>query len=198
MRECKVQKIKKIGCLGMSANPPHLGHLKIAKEILRKKIIDEVWLIPCLFHPFEKKLIDWKHRWNMVNLMSGGKIRACDIEFKKGGVSYTIDTVLALKNKFPRHRFFWIVGSDTIKNKEYKKWKDWQDLLKEIEFLAVPRENFDIKKSDLPFNFQLVNIKPIKNISSTLIREKIKKGESLRGLVVTEIEDYIARNQLYR
>jgi len=134
----------------------------------------------------------------MVNLMSGGKSRACDIEFKKGGVSYTIDTVLALKNKFPRHRFFWIVGSDTIKNKEYKKWKDWQDLLKEIEFLAVPRENFDIKKSDLPFNFQLVNIKPIKNISSTLIREKIKKGESLRGLVVTEIEDYIARNQLYR
>ncbi len=181
----------------MSANPPHLGHLQIAKEVLRKKIVDEVWLIPCLFHPFEKKLIGWKHRWNMVKLMSGEKIKACDIEFKKGGVSYTIDTVLVLKKKFPHRRFFWIIGSDIIKNKEYKKWKNWKKLIKEVEFLVVTREGSHLTKNELPPNFHLVNIKPIKNISSTEVREKIKRRESLGRVVPKRVKDYIIGHHFY-
>lgn len=189
---------KKIGCLGMSANPPHLGHLKIARKILRKEIVDEVWLIPCLFHPFEKKLIDWKYRWKMVKLMSNGRVRACDIEFKKGGISYTIDTVLALKKKFPRHHFFWIVGSDIIKNKEYKKWKNWRKLIKEIEFLVIQRKGFRIRKVELPPSFHSAEIEPIVDVSSTKIRKRISNGQPVESFLSPKVEKYIFKKGFYK
>lgn len=184
--------IKRIACLGFSANPPHIGHLEIAKKILARRDIDEVWLIPCRKHKFKKGLWSVKHRWAMTKLMEGSGIRACDIEIKMMGISYTIDTICELQRKYPRHSFSWIIGSDIILTKSYLRWHQWSRLSRLATFLVVQRPSFPLsKKQRLPRCFKILNIKCSKNISSTMIRERMKKGLPIKRLVTPRVEKYI-------
>ena len=185
-----------IACFGLSANPPHRAHLIAAQQILKKTSSREVWFIPCWQHSFGKKLALARHRWNMAKLMEQPGIKCSDIEFRRRGISYTIDTVRILKKKYPGQEFVWVIGSDIIKDQSYKKWKDWRRLSKEINFWIVQREGFEVHERLLPACFVLLPIKA-PNISSTLIRERLKKGLSVKGLVIPKIEKYILVKKLY-
>ena len=189
------ERSRRIGLLGLSANPPHNGHLEAARLILRKKLADVVWLIPCYNHPFDKTLISSEHRWKMALLMESKKIKVNDAEFKLKGVSYTIKTVKALKKKHPDCDFLWIVGFDIVKNKSYKRWKDWKELSSLINFLAVPRTGIKITKT--ASNFILVKGR-VSNVSSTEIRERIGRGLPINGLVPHKIKEYIEKHKLYQ
>lgn len=186
---------KMIGLLGLSANPPHNGHLGVARLVLKNKLADAVWLVPCYSHPFDKSLIAFEHRWKMALLMESKEMQVTNIEFRLKGKSYTIKTVEALKKEYPCHDFFWIVGSDIVKKKSYKKWRDWQKLASLVDFLVIPRPGFKINK--LPPGFMQVNGK-ISNISSSEIRERIRRGLPIGGLVPPKIKDYIERHNLYK
>ena len=185
---------KKIGCLGFSANPPHLGHSEVARLFLRKKLVDEIWLIPCFAHPFNKELASVEHRWRMAKLLEGKRIKVSDIEIARGGKSYTIDTVRELYVKYQDCEFSWIIGSDIVKTKSCKKWKDWGKLRELIDFLVIVRPGYEIKK--LPTGFIFAG-RATKNISSTEIREKVRCGLPIDGLAPPAVKEYIEKHNLY-
>lgn len=107
--------------MGFSANPPHFGHLEMARLVLNKKLADEIWLIPCFRHPFDKDLASAEHRWRMTKLLEDKNKKAKDIEIKQIKKNYTITTATKLKRKYPNYEFFWIIGSDIVKTGSYKK-----------------------------------------------------------------------------
>ena len=133
---------KKIACLGFSAYPPHVGHLDLAKFVLRYGRVDEIWLIPCAKHRFKRSLLPARHRWAMTRLMERPKIKACDIELRRGGTSYTIDTIRELKQRYPTYTFLWIIGSDIVVNWSYRRWNKWRALSHLATFLVVERPGF--------------------------------------------------------
>lgn len=190
----------RIAIFGGAFDPPHLGHLLIAQQTLDFTNIDEVWLMPCFSHPFNKKITNDQTRLELCKLaisdFKNKKIRVCDFEIRLKEKSFTIDTVTTLKKTFKAERFFWLIGSDNLK--DFKKWKDWQKLVKVIRFLVFPRVDFPIKK--LPSDFRLIKSSPpiSSNLSSRIIRERVKKGLSIKGLVTEKVEEYIVENKLYK
>lgn len=187
----------KIACLGLSANPPHCMHLAIAREILKNNLADKVWFIPCWKHSFGKELAEWKYRWDMLKLMEEPGIKCSDIEFRRKGISYTIDTIRTLKKMHPEHEFVWVIGSDIVKDESYRKWAQWKKLTNEIKFWVAQRQGFEINAFSIPSCFVLLDIKTL-NISSTIIRERLRKGLSINGLVTPKVEKYISEKKLYR
>lgn len=184
----------RIACLGTSANPPHLGHLNVARQILKNKLADEIWLIVCWQHSFGKFLMPWKHRWKMAKMLEQKGIKACDIERQRKNKSYTIDTVKALKKKYPQHKFYWAIGSDLIASGEYKKWESWPQLKKEIQFLLIKRPGYSWAEAREKC-FIKTKIRG-SNISSTLIRERLKKSLNIDSLVTAEIAQYLKKHNL--
>lgn len=186
---------KRIGLLGFSSNPPHNGHLEIAKLILKKKLADAIWLVPCYRHSLSKPLISPEHRWKMALLLEDKDIQATNVEFRLKGRSYTIETVRALEKEYPCYDFFWVVGSDIVKTGSYKRWKDWEKLISLIDFFVVNRPGFRIKKS--PSGFVLIKGKT-GNISSTEVRGRVSRGLPIDDLVPPKIKEYIEKHSLYK
>lgn len=179
----------RIAVLGTSSNPPHNDHIFIAREVLRHKFADEVWVVPCRSHVFDKSLWPRKYRWKMTKLLEEKGIRACDIEINRPGKSYTLDTVLLLKKKYPQHTFYWIVGSDLIISGEYKKWKEWPRLKKEIQFLLIRRPGYAITPATEKC-FIKTGICG-SNLSSTFIRKRLKNSLPIDLFVPKKIAKYI-------
>jgi len=190
----------KIAILGGSFDPPHLGHLLVAQQTLDFLNIDEVWLMPCFSHPFAKKMADPLFRLEMCKLSIGEayrrQLRVSDFEIRLKKQCFTIDTVRTLKKTFKADKFFWLIGSDNLA--DFRKWKDWQKLLKEIKFLVFPRIDYPVKK--LPKGFILIKSEFLiySNLSSDIIRERVKKGLPIKGMVTEEVEEYIKEHKLYK
>jgi nicotinate-nucleotide adenylyltransferase len=162
----------RIGILGSSFDPPHLGHLEITKKAPGLGLVDEVWLMVCFRNPWSEEVASVADRLAMAKLLTSKKIKVSDLEIKRGGKSYTIDTVLELKRRF-KYNFFWILGSDHLK--DLHKFKKADLLLQEMVFLVFPRSK----------------------ISSSVIRERVKKGQSIEKLVPAQIKKYIEEHKLY-
>ena len=188
-------KRKKIACLGFSANPPHLGHLLVAQQVLNFTDTEEVWLIPCFKHPFGKPLLENKHRWEMTKMMERPGIKACSVELQQKKKSFTIETIHIFKEKYPDHEFSWIIGSDLIQDKSYKRWRRLEELEQEVRFWVFPRGGVVLNRR-LPPRFCLVSSLHIvlSNISSSLVRWRLKAGLTVEGLVTKEVESYIHKN----
>ena len=184
----------KIGLLGGSFNPIHNSHLRIINDILKKSLVDEVWLIPCKKHAFNKELASAKDRIAMIKsaIKNIPDAKICRIELKSKGKNYTIDTIIKLKKRYKDELFF-VAGSDILC--EIKKWRNYKRLLREIEFIVLKRKNYKIK------NVKGMRIKAIINannsISSTGIRGRIKKGKSIKNLVPKDVEKFIKERGLY-
>ncbi|MDO8428972.1 MAG: nicotinate-nucleotide adenylyltransferase [Candidatus Diapherotrites archaeon] len=205
----KSKKIK-VGVLGGSFNPVHLGHLIAAEEVLRKNACDEVWFMPCYKHAIksEKDLAKPVHRVQMLAkaLPKDSRYVVSTFEIERGDLenktSYTIDTLKALKKNYPNYEFFWIMGSNL--SHEFHKWKQASDLVKEIKIIIIAIPGFDVKKFVTRSLFG--KNKPIvletsvvmTNISSSLIRELIKAQKSIHFLVPEKVREYIEENKLYR
>jgi len=180
----------KVGILGGSFDPPHLGHLLAAEKAIKKNRLDEVWFVPYNKRNLDKgksenpiiKSSNNLQRLEMTKLAVKGhkKFKVLDIEIKRGGVSYAIDTVLELKKKHLNYEFFWIVGEDLIP--ELPKWKDYKRLIKEINFIKV--DNIGNREEN--------------KISSSTIKKRITKGLGIIELVTYRVEQYIKKNKLYR
>ena len=190
----------RIAILGGAFDPPHFGHFLVAQQTLDFSKIDEIWLMPCFSHPFDKKMTTGDKRLEMCKLalsdFANKRIRVSDFEIRLEKKSFTIDTVLTLKKTFRTDHFSWLIGSDNLAS--FEKWKDWQKLIKEIKFLVFPRIDYPVKK--LPKDFFLIESKKLiySNLSSEIIRKRIKENLSIKGLVTAGVEEYIIKNKLYR
>ncbi len=163
---------RRIGIFGGSFDPPHLGHLSLIRKALESHLVDEVWLVPNFTNPWRKAIASARDRLKMCQLLVEDKIRVCDLEIKRRGKSYTIETVLELKKRYP-YQFFWLIGQDLISDLE--RFHQAEKLFREVIFLVFPRTT----------------------VSSSEIRRKIKKGESISDLVTKKVENYIREKKLY-
>lgn len=181
--------------LGGAFDPPHFGHLLIAQQVLDFTPTDEVWLMPCFYHPFNKEMSPVKHRLAMTKLCERGKIKVSDWEAKQEKISYSISTLNVLSKRFPQHKFSFIIGSENINN--FKKWKDWQKILKNYKIWVFPRDGF--KKSSLLSRMVLVKNRFLvtSNLASTKIRERARRGLSLSFFVPEQVVEYIERDKVY-
>lgn len=186
----------KVGVLGGSFDPPHLGHILVARQVKEIFNLDQIWLMPYFMHSWDASVSASFHRFAMAKLIQEKGIIVCDEEIKYKRKSYTIETVRRLKKKYP-HDFFWIVGSDVLEN--FKKWKEHKALINETKFLLVYR-NGNHLPSELPRGFRLISSPEFitSNMSSSIIRRRIRKGLSVDGLVSKPVLSYIQKHNLYK
>ena len=134
----------RIGLLGGSFNPAHTGHRHISLHALRTLGLDEVWWLVSPGNPLKegaKDMAPFDARLaSATRLARRARIRVSDFE-QRAGTRYTVDTVTALKRRFPRHDFIWLLGSDTLPN--FHKWRDWRGLARELPIAVIPRPGYD-------------------------------------------------------
>jgi nicotinate-nucleotide adenylyltransferase len=190
----------RIGILGGTFNPIHLGHLLIAQDALEAARLDRVLFIPAATPPH--KPLDGEtsstDRQRMVKLAIAGDKRFVldDREIRRGGKSYSVDTVTALHRRYPRADFFFIIGADSLS--ELHLWKDARQLVKLCRFIAVTRPGYHPKPARLPgLRFQLLDTHPCA-IASREIRERVRQGQSIRYLVPDAVVRYIERQLLFQ
>ena len=187
----------KIGILGGSFDPVHLGHLVLAEYALTECKLDKVLFIPNRIPNLKQPpQATAHHRYRMVKLaiQDNPRFEISDIEIKREGISYTYDTVIALKKKLKNAKLFFIIGSDAYNS--LPKWKNFKKLIAEIEFIVAIRPDSKIKK--IPqVKFQVLSIPEIA-ISSSYIRERVEKGMSIRYLVPDGVWQYICEYKLYK
>ena len=129
---------KKVALFGGSFNPPHEGHLEIVRRVARRKIIDEVWILPTWRHPFKKKLPSFKKRTDLcLRFFCIEKVKVKTYEKRPGSTGYTIDLVDFLQKKFPGDKFYWVMGSDTYRQR--RRWRQFSELKKRVRLIIFPR-----------------------------------------------------------
>ncbi len=181
-----------------SFNPIHVGHLIIANHVLSHCDVDRLWFVVSPHNPLKEtsSLLNENHRLHLVQLATENepKFRASNIEFKLPRPSFTVDTMAYLQEKFPQHQFSITMGSDSFSN--IKKWKNYQQLLKQYRIIIYNRPGFDIDTS-LSSKIEVVNA-PLLDISSTYIRNQIKEKKSIRYLVPDEVMNEIKSGAYYK
>jgi len=189
----------RIGLFGGSFNPVHRIHVNIIKRVLSKKLVDDVWIIPCKDHAFDKSLAPFDDRIKMLRLaFKGMPVKISSIESRLKGKSYTSLTVKRLKQLYPHHEFFFICGADIIS--DFGKWHDQDYITKNLRFIIFGRPR-NPDPGGVAHSCPLNIVAAIRNnnpLSSTNIRERIRKGIAVHKYLNMEVEDYIKRKALYR
>ena len=174
----------KVGLLFGSFNPIHIGHVAIAKYMAEKTDLEQVWLIVSPHNPLKEKksLVDGEKRLEQVKKAIGenSKIKVSDVEFKLTQPSYTINTLELLKKKYPKNKFSLIIGTDNLSS--FSKWKDYKKILKDYTIYVYPRAGSDGGKLKSHPNVKMI-VAPLLDVSSTFIREQIRKGKDVKELI---------------
>ena len=205
----------KIGLYFGTFNPIHVGHLIIANHLAEHSDLDQIWMVVTPHNPLKSKqtLLDDYQRLQLVFLATEDypKIKPSDIEFKLPQPNYTVNTLVYLQEKYPKHIFSLIMGEDNLKS--LHKWKNYEVILQNYEIYVYPRidakgqteEDPNLKGDSAKQNPTIKNnIKihyvdaPIIEISSTFIRENIKKKKNVRPLLPSKVWEYIDHNNLYK
>lgn len=167
-----------IGIFGGSFNPIHTGHLRLARALIRKGFLDELWLMVSPLNPLKQgrnDILDDKARLELVRLATthDANIRVCDLEMHMPRPSYMVRTLEALRDSYPQHQFTLVIGSDNWLR--FPQWKDSDEIMRHHPILIYPRPGYELDASTLPPGVRLVNT-PLLDISSTQIREAIARG----------------------
>jgi nicotinate-nucleotide adenylyltransferase len=187
-----------IGIFGGSFNPIHKGHVSLARQLLRKVALDEVWLLVSPQNPLkpQSSLLDDDMRLEMARLALAEEpdIKASDYEFHLLRPSYTWNTLQHLSQDYPQHRFTLIIGADNWH--VFSQWRNSSDIIANYPIVIYPRDGYPVDAASLPPSVRLVNTR-LYNMSSTLIRQLIAKGKSVKRYLHPEVISYIQANHLY-
>ena len=197
----------KIGIMGGTFNPIHHGHLILSEYIRIEANLDKIVFIPTGVppHKYDVDVLDGETRLKMVELAieNNPYFISSDIEVNRTKMTYTIDTLIELKEMYKDCKLSMIIGSDTLLS--LYTWKDFSKVLSLINFIVADRLGLntddvlsEIERLKDSFGANIVNIdSPVIDISSTSIRDRLKKGLSIKYLVPEVIEEYILKNNLY-
>lgn len=183
-------------------NPIHNAHIKMAEYVLENYGFDKIIFIPA-YKPPHKDYQDNMciHRYNMVKLaiQNNPKFEISDIEYKNEGKSYSYLTALELYKQYDIDgKINFIIGTDAFEKIE--TWYETDKFKKLVDFIVFIRENEPVNFDDLRkkgYNFEFAKMNFV-DISSTELRERIQKGETVDNLIPKEVEEYIKNNGLYR
>ena len=183
----------KIGLLGGTFDPPHMGHVLIARQVLDFAGVDEVWFLPNYRQNPPKPSSPVEDRLAMTKLIALLKTRVSllEIEHMLDG-----DTIHILPFLPPEHEFTFIMGSDQLPT--FAEWNDWERLLRELPVLVFPR--YGHPTEPLYQGMKVVSDSSLitSNISSTKIRERVRRGLSIEHFVPVDVFTYIKDHKLYR
>ena len=195
----------KTGIFGGAFNPPHKGHINLAKEAIEQLKLRKLLIIPTFESPHKAtKLAPFEERAEMCRRAFSGisdkcEIEICEIERELGGISYTINTLRALKKRYTDARFFLLIGGDMLFS--FTEWYKYESILKECEVCAAARGGDNFSEM-LEYATEVGHIKVLPtnvvDISSTEIREKIQKGEDTSEWITEDVRGYIEEKGLYR
>jgi len=190
--------MERIGLYGGSFDPVHLGHLLVAQAAREELNLDKIFFIPAAQSPFkpDAKPTPAAERLKMLRLALAGNPRAevDDQEIKRGGVSYTIDTVRDYAHRFPNTKLFYLIGADHVL--QLPKWREADELAKLVEFLIIPRPGESRTKIPAPFRGEFLSGFPL-GVSSSQIRARVKAGLPVENLVPATVAEAIRNNRLY-
>jgi len=187
----------KIGILGGSFDPVHIGHLAIAEQARVEYALDRVLFVPARRSPLKQETVAGEQdRVAMLKLALAGNagFKISAVELDRGGPSYTYDTIVALRNDHPGASFFFIIGEDAFA--EITAWRRAADLSGLAVFLVAPRSSQVPAEPPIQITWHPLSSAHIA-VSSTMIRERIKNGGPVRYLVPDAVLNYIQRERLY-
>ncbi|HEU6447474.1 MAG TPA: nicotinate-nucleotide adenylyltransferase [Verrucomicrobiae bacterium] len=188
----------KFGIYGGSFNPVHLGHLLVAQAAIEELNLDRLFFVPAAKSPFKSgnEFAPGEIRLQLLRLALAGKTN-CEVdpqEIRRGGVSYTIETLRDYKNRFPGDELFYLIGADNVS--DLAKWQGANEMASLAEFVAVPRPGENVSEFPKPFRGRILDGVPV-GISSSQIRERIKKNLTIENLVPPFVAGAIRDAKLY-
>lgn len=191
-----------IAVYGGSFNPPTIAHINLTQQILNLPYVTKVIIVPVGNRYTKSTLIDGCHRYNMLKQIESNNIKISDIELTSNKLLYTIDTLELIK-KQEKEDLLFILGTDNLR--DIINWKEYKTLLKEYKFLVINRDNDTLCKvlDDMvelkSYSHNLIPFKGTntEGVSSTILREKIKKGDNISEFTIEKIQQYIKENNLY-
>ncbi|MFI5206325.1 MAG: nicotinate-nucleotide adenylyltransferase [Candidatus Paceibacterales bacterium] len=192
--------MKRIGVIGGTFNPVHIGHLAIAQTAQEAMKLQKVIFVPSNWppHKMDSNIAPAKDRYNMVRLAIKGNplFEISDFEIKKEGKSYTIDTLWHFRRIFPGDtELFFIIGGDTLP--QLKNWKYIDDILKISTFIVVNRPGQFRKTKGIKIDYYSVSMPGI-DISSSYVRGRIAQNKNTKYFVADSVLEYIRKHKLYK
>jgi nicotinate-nucleotide adenylyltransferase len=190
--------MQRIGIFGGSFDPVHLAHLLVAQAVREELSLERLFLVPAAQSPFkpDRRPSLPQERLRLLRLALAGKTW-CEVdeqELRRGGVSYTIDTVRDYAQRFPDAQRFYLIGADHPP--QLTKWRAADELARLVEFVAIPRPGQEETPFPAPFRGRWLAGVPM-GISSSEIRARVKAGLPIDHLVPGPVAEAIRNNGLY-
>lgn len=200
----------RIGIIGGSFDPVHYGHLLLAECGLEQCPLDEVWFIPTAISPFKEagSQASESQRRDMLTLAiaSHPKFSINELEWQRGGISYTCDTLESLTTEFPEHQFFFLMGADSLA--DFHQWKNARRICELARLAIVSRPGSPLPDlsvleplAEPEYLNDLTNcqiVMPAMDLSSSNIRLRVERQQSIRFRLPRAVEQYIAAQDLYQ
>ena len=190
--------MNRIALFGGSFDPVHNGHLLVALAAIEELSLERIFFIPAAQSPFkpDSKPAPAGLRARMLRLALAGETRyeVDTQEIRRGGTSYTIDTVRDYRSRFPRGELFYLIGADHIP--QLHKWRAADELAAAIEFVAIPRPGEPPPRPPAGFRVRALRGFPL-GLSSSQIRERVRAGRTIEHLVSRAVAETIRNSRLY-
>jgi nicotinate-nucleotide adenylyltransferase len=188
----------KLGLFGGSFDPVHLGHLFVARAAREEAGLARVFFIPAAQSPFKPEAqpapAAERLRWLRLALAGDTTAEVDDQEIRRGGASYTIDTVRAYAREYPAAELFYLIGAD--QTAQLHLWREAGELARLVQFLVVPRPGEAPAALAAPFRGRVLRGCPL-GVSSSEIRARLKAGLPVAHLTPPAVAEALANNRLY-
>jgi nicotinate-nucleotide adenylyltransferase len=190
----------KIGIYGGSFNPIHKGHTQLAASIVSQGLVDELWLLVSPLNPLKSgevsSIAEYEHRLQMAELATADikGVRVSDFERHLPVPSYTITTLGELSRAYPQHEFILVIGADNWER--FPHWSRSDEIIANYQILIYRRSGCELDEKALPPSVRVVDT-PLYDVSSTQIRESVKKGRMMRRWLDERVARYIKDHLLY-
>jgi nicotinate-nucleotide adenylyltransferase len=189
----------RLGVMGGTFDPIHVGHLVTAEEALHQFALDEVVFVPT-GRPWMKEhdvvaSADDRYAMTAIGIEPEPRFHVSRLEVDRGGATYTVDTLRALRDEVPGAELFFITGADAML--EIMRWKEHETIFDLAHFIAATRPGYDVATLDVMPDVTVMRI-PALAISSTDIRARVHEGRPIRFLVPEGVEAHIHAAGLYR
>lgn len=200
--------MRKIGIMGGTFDPIHIGHLLLARCAMEEVGLDEVWFVPtgCSYMKKDREMVSPQERFQMTELalLGNDRMKCLDMEIKREGETYSYETLETLRREYPEDAFYFIFGADCLFTIE--TWKYPERIFAAASVIAAVR-------NEMPLEDMAAKIEQLKNrfgaritllpflhleISSTDIRRRVRDGRSIRYLVPDNVIAYIEEKGFYR
>jgi nicotinate-nucleotide adenylyltransferase len=189
----------RIGLYGGSFDPVHLGHLLVAEAACEEMRLDRIVFIPAARSPFKPGLAPapdaLRLRWLRIALAGRPDFAVDDLELRRGGTSYTIDTIREFAARHPNAELCWLIGADHVPT--LHQWREAEVLARRVEFIMIPRPGSPPVPAPEPFRVRPLRGWPL-SVSSSEIRDRIRAGKPVDHLLPPHVAAAVRESSAYR